>query len=515
MFMPQRSASIVVVVITIASLASLASLALPACGGGEGSSSAASGADSAGATGSGGGAASAGTGSATTSGAGGGSIADCGPYTPGDDLHVCTATYLGGSGADHIGGLDIAPDGAVVLGGAIEGTDLGASAVTLQNGGAGAVVRLSPTGRSILSLTRVGASVTDLEVSRADGSIAVSGDFGVALLDASASALLWSHDLGGAASRVAVGSDGTVAALAGGTVSVFSAKGDALGTFSPGGTARNDVAVDGASQSVFVTGYRQDDGGACTQYKSTFVVSFGYDGVKKWTNYSWTHDDVGASGDCADSEGKALAMGGDGKLYYAGKSDGGNTVHQKDPRDLAKPAPNVASDQYNTPYGFKGANSIGYYARFDAATGMIEKGQFVVARKGSDASAEGNAATPDAIAADEVGNVFVAGSSAYQIESHDQKTINGIAVGSYVAYEAFALVVSADFTERLTWTVFTKSGPASSKAIAARLGIAAFGAEQSDTQLAKGTLITVDALQGEPFGGASEAFLSVWPAPKP
>ena len=93
---------------------------------------------------------------------------------------------------------------------------------------------------------------------------------------------------------------------------------------------------------------------------------------------------------------------------------------------------------------------------------------------------------PSAITADEQGRIFVVGASAYQIEDHDKKTNNGEGVGPYTAYEAFALVVSADLKERLTWSVFTKAGPADATAVAAAKGIFALGVVQSDTQLAKG-----------------------------
>lgn len=462
-----------------------------------------------------------GTGAGTATGGGvgvggGASLADCPAYVPGDALAVCTATYLGGSGADHVAAVAVAPDGAVVVGGAISGTDLGLTPVTLLAGGDGAVVRLTATGRKAVSITRLGAGVTDLDIDPSSGAIAVSGDFGVAVLDATAGKLLWHADLGGAGAHVAAAPN-VVAALAGSTVHVFDGAGKPLGMFSTTGNALNDIAVDAASQSVFVTGYKQDDGGPCSKYKSTFVRAFGFDGTKKWTSYDWTHSDVGSSGDCADSQGLALGMGRDGKLYYAGKSDGGNTVHAKDPRDLSKQVANVAFDPFNTPYGFKGANAVGYYARFEPATGLWMAGQFVLTRiagPGQDpASAKANAAVPSAITADENGNVYVAGGSAYQILDHDKKTVGGLAVGPYAAYEAFALIASPDLSKRLTWTVFTQAGPANATAIAAGHGAVVFGAEQGDTQIAKGLLLTVDALQPKPGGGASDGYVSVWPAP--
>ena len=304
-----------------------------------------------------------------------------------------------------------------------------------------------------------------------------------------------------------------MAALAGKTVTILDGAGVALKSIEVGGKDINDIALDGQSKAVVVTGYKQDDGDKCSQYKSTFLRSYGLDGALRWTNYDWTKADVGASGDCADSTGLALAVGRDGKLYYAGKSDGGNTVHQKDPRDLAKKGPVVSFDQFNTPYGFKGANSLGFYARFSLADGLIEQGQFMVARKGDGGpQAEANAATPSAIAADEDGNVLVSGTAAARIQGLPEKSVGGQKIGPYASYEGFLLVVSPDFQKRLSWTSFTATGPADGRAVAASGKIGVYAASQSAEQTAKGSLITASPLVGGPAGGA-DGYLVVFPAP--
>ena len=205
----------------------------------------------------------------------------------------------------------------------------------------------------------------------------------------------------------------------------------------------NGVAVDAANQAIVVTGYKQEDGDKCQQYKSPFVRSYDVAGNARWKSYDWSKADVGASGDCADSTGLGLAVGRDGKLYYLGKSDGGNTVHAKDPRDLSKSAPLVVIDQFTQASNFKGANSIGFYARLSLGDGAIEKAQLIVARKGDGGpGAEGNAATPSAIAADEQGNVFVAGTAAFRIAGQDGKTVAGQKVGAYASYEGCLLYTS-------------------------------------------------------------------------
>jgi hypothetical protein len=464
---------------------------------------------------------SAGAGTSAVGGAGSGAAgstgveptASCGSYAPGDALAVCTATYLGGAKNDTVGGVDIAKDGSVLIGMSLPGDDLGVAAKALDGGTDGAVVRLDPTGRTVLSVTRLGKQVTGLAVDPSTGNVAVCGDFGVALLDPTASSAIFTKQTPGGACKRVSAQGGLVGVVAGTTATLFASDGAQVTSVANVAKEVNGVAVDAANQAIVVTGYKQDDGDKCQQYKSTFVRSYGASGELRWKSYDWTKADVGASSDCADTVGLGLAVGRDGKLYYVGKSDGGNTVHAKDPRDLAKKAPVVSFDQFNQAYGFKGANSIGFYARLSLGDGGIEQGQFVVARKGDGGpSAEGNAATPSAIAADEQGNVFLAGTAAFRIASQDKKTVAGQKVGDYASYEGFLLVVSPDFTQRLTWTSFSAGGASDGRAIAASGGAAVYAAAVGADQAAKGSLITASALAAKPKGG-DDGYLVVFPGP--
>jgi hypothetical protein len=472
-----------------------------------------------GSTPSGGAAGSAGQGSAgagssgAAGGAGGNGATSCGTYAPGDALAVCAATYLGGVKDDAIGGVDFAKDGSVLVGMTLPGQDFGVAPVVLNGGTDGAVVRLAANGQTVLSVTRLGKQVTALAVDPSTGNVAIAGDFGVALLDPSASALVWAKAApGGTAKRISA-QGGLVGVVAGTTATLFANDGTQLSSVANLGKEVNGVAVDAPNQALVVTGYKQDDGDKCQQYKSTFVRSYDVAGKLRWKSYDWTKADVASSSDCADSVGLGLAVGRDGKLYYAGKSDGGNTVHAKDPRDLSKKGPVVSFDQFNQAYGFKGANSIGFYARFSLGDGTIDKGQFVVARKGDGGpNTEGNAATPSAIAADEEGNVFVTGTAAFRIAGQDNKTVAGQKVGAYASYEGFLLIVSPDFGQRLSWTSFSAGGAADGRAVAASGQSAIYAGAQSGDQAAKGSLITASALASKPQGG-SDGYLVVLPAP--
>jgi hypothetical protein len=88
----------------------------------------------------------------------------------------------------------------------------GVTPVTLLGGGDGVVVRLDPSGQTVRSVTRLGSEVRDLAVAD-NGRILVCGDFGVALLNETAAALIWADDSLGQGYRCDQGSDGTVAVL--------------------------------------------------------------------------------------------------------------------------------------------------------------------------------------------------------------------------------------------------------------------------------------------------------------
>lgn len=502
------------------SLAPLVCALFAACGGDEagalggasGASPSGGGAGSAGSAGIGG---TAGAGGPTSGGSAGtdGSPSGCGTYTPGDALAVCAATYLGGVKNDAVGGVDIAKDGSVLVGMTLVGEDFGVKATVLNGGTDGAIVRLDAKGRVVQSVTRIGKQVTAIAVDPSTGNVAVTGDFGVALLDPSVDALLWTKPVPGGAGKHLSAQGGLVGVVASTTASLFGSDGTQLSSVANVGKEVNGVAVDAANQALVVAGYKQEDGAECQQYKSPFVRSYDVAGKLRWKAYDWTKADVGASSDCADSIGLGLSVGRDGKLYYVGKSDGGNTVHAKDPRDLSKQAPVVAFDQFNQASGFKGANAIGFYARFSVADGAIEKGQFVVARKGDGGpSAEGNAATPSAIAADEQGHVFLAGTAAFRIAGQEGKTVAGEKVAAYASYEGFLLIVSPDFSQRLSWTSFSAGGASDGRAVAASGATAVYAARQASDQAGKGTLITASALAPKPLGG-DDGYVVVLPAP--
>lgn len=417
-------------------------------------------------------------------------------------LEPTTATYLGLEAGDEANAVDLTTDCAVVVGGRMSGNNFGQAPTVFLNGTSGAVLRLDSKGQEVVSLIRIGGVVNDLEVRREGGQIAVAGDFGLALLGADGNNLLWSVAGSGSASRVAVSHDGTVAALFGKTLKVYDAQGRELGSRSFGDSAVNDVALDGSSQTVFVTGFAQRDGGPCTQLQVAWVRAYDYSTqILKWRAYDWTHAQAAAANNsCADTRGMRVAMGRDGKLYFAGESAGGNSLYRYDSADLAQSAPNVKYDKFTDAFN-TASNHITYFARFDPATGRQITGQILLSRLPDN---KGNTLRPRAITADEAGRVYVAGLAACCIANRQGGglKLNGQALPDYSGGDGWVLVTTPDFKSRSLWMVWNKGGKGEVRGLAAGGGIAALSAG-----VGQAPFHAWQAVQSNPSGG----YLSVWP----
>jgi hypothetical protein len=426
------------------------------------------------------------------------------PVAPRTNVDVSAATYLGTADDDTLNAVDIAPDGALVVGGALPNylPPAGTGLFTLLGGGPGAIMRLDATGQRALSLTRIGDTVADLEVDTS-GRIVACGSFGVALLNAEANDVVWSADPGDGAKRCAIGAtDGTVALTVGGTVYTYANDGTALGSWPANGKGEYDVAVDSANQLVIVTSYKQ----ASANWKSAFMRAWSYDGTSRWQSYDFNSND----GLGADTEGKRVAIGRDGLLYFAATINGGTgfSIFSRDPLNLSQRAGDrtVKTDNYNNPTNI-GSVSMTWYGRYNPADGSLILGQSLLTRRTSDG--KGNSIAPRAIMADEQGRVFVAGQMFCCIANRDALQIAGQPVGGYQSGEPFFLAVSPDFEERIVWTPFTQAGGAAGGSpavgVSARDGNAAVAIDVD----ADKSLITHNALQALPLGG-NEGYVAAW-----
>ena len=429
----------------------------------------------------------------------------------GADFAVQTATYIGGTSPnEEWNAVDIAPDGCVVVAGALpEGNPFGnVRLVDLLGGGYGVVARFAPGGTNAVSVSRLGDWIDDMETGE-DGSIGVAGSFGVAVLSADGASVVWKDDaiIRGTkaaqfrnqtppfkqerytkrASRVAVGADGTVASIQS-AEKVFGAgpKQGHLYVWDRTGKRLcdvplvkykylEDVCVSASNKLVIVGGFNTY--AADSKHMKDhpihmpFIVAYSYDGTVKWEVYNFSAEASYAQNTFADSRVQRLTIGRDGFLYMGGYIHGGDYVWALDPLDVAKRSTHdTGYDSYSRAANMGRGIDQSYFAKFDPATGRILQGQVLLCRVNADGSGKPSQIQIKGIQADKKGNLYLSGYCEKFIKNRDACMIDGVAVGPYAKPEPFLLVVTPDFKTRKVWTVFAQHGEAAAWGVSVRNG---------------------------------------------
>lgn len=436
------------------------------------------------------------------------------PCSPPDDPSVpsvCSATYLGGPNADRAAAIDFARDGTVLLGGVITGELPGATEQTRGEGGPGAIVRLSPDGGRALGVLRLGREVRDLEVDRQTGRVVATGDFGLVVATADLATVLFHHPLpptGGM--RASIGAGGATAVVDGdGNVHTFGPDGAVVAIWTQRDGNVRDIAIHPGTRSVFVAGFTEGQSPGCdVPVPTAFLRAFGYDGGLRWRNYDWSAGHVAVEGDrrrCRHTRANLVVLGRDGKLYMAGESYGGDTPFARDPRDLRRPAPNLAQDPNTDPARTSHRTGIGYLARFAPDTGAIEAGQFLLTRR---PDGSGGSLEIEALDVDERGHVLLGGNAACCLPGRDRLTFAGERLEAHGRSEGWMALLPPTWQGRTFWTTWSKTGAAAAKALALVDGRGALAANLYDRNPAR-TLVIKDALMPERPGGA-DIYLGVF-----
>ena len=437
-----------------------------------------------------------------------------GESLPAARLPLVTAGYLGtGLGADRQQAVAIAPDGSILVAGRVAADGLrGAYAMPLLGGGTGTVVRLSSDGRQVLSATRIGQEVSDLAVAP-DGGAVIVGDFGVAVLHPDGKTLRWRAPLDPPAvptvRRVDVDEQGRVGVVSGNVVSTFSPSGQPLGEWPVSGTVLQDIVMHGPSDSVIVTGYQQRrllDG---RSVEVALIESSDLSGRLRWRDYGF--EDAVLARLPASTRGLRLALGEDGLLYFLGQSQGYRSVFTRDPQDHRRTLQLVAPDPYHRPDPY-GSGPALFYARLAPYSGEV------LAAQSAHLGGREAALVGQAIAADELGQIYLAGVAGCCIPARNRAVLGGSPVTPFQGQDVFVMVVSGDLRQRLTWVPLGGVGTVGGIAVHQRL-VALAG-----TMIRPGAATAVPAA-GQPAVSARPAssiapqapdgFIAVWPSPRP
>ncbi|KEI65787.1 putative Na-Ca exchanger/integrin-beta4 [Planktothrix agardhii NIVA-CYA 126/8] len=410
---------------------------------------------------------------------------------PSDNLLLNSATYLGTTGNDSGASVEISPvDNNIIIAGNFNGV--------------GAIQRLQNGNTASLSNTPLGGIVNDLDVDRDSGEIVAVGDFGIKVYNPTANTVLWSQP--GTFNRVAIANDGTVATLNNSTdtIILWNGTGTQLTSTTLTGTNVNpaDITIDPTTKQVFVTGYNQ----VTSLLQTPFLRGFDSALNSLWKTWDFSATEVTGQNLRADTRGERITIGKDGGLYLLGKTDGGNNVFQRNGQNITQTLATLVNvDSFNN-FSGAGAGSFTFHAKINPNTGIVDQGQFIVTRTSTGA----NSFTPNSITADEFGNIYIGGSSAFQLQNRPGKTINSQPVGAYTLGEMAVLGLSADYTIRKFWTPLTQTGDVDgAKGSVNGFAVAKGQAVILGTVTQPSVTITTNAINPNPLGG-NDAYLATW-----
>ncbi|MGB3190734.1 MAG: Calx-beta domain-containing protein [Limnoraphis sp.] len=410
---------------------------------------------------------------------------------PSSNLQLTSATYLGTASDDLASAVEISPiDQAIIVAGNFNG--------------AGEIRRLTDANTAPLSTTALGGVVNDMDVDRDSGEIVTVGSFGIKVYNQNAGTVLWSQT--GTFDRVAVANDGTVATLTNSndTVTLWSPTGTQLATQTLTGTDIRpaDITINPTTKQVYVTGFNQ----VTANLQTPFIRGFDTNLAQIWNTWDYSAAQVTGQNLGADTRGERITFGQNGGLYFLGKTDGGNNVFQRDGEDITQQlATKVTVDQFNN-FAGAGAGSFTFHSQINPTNGNIERGQFILTNDGT----KPNSFNPHSITADEFGNVYIGGSSAFQLQNRNSQQINGETVGNYTLGEIAVIGLTPDYTVRKFWTPLTQTGDTDGSkgnvnGFAVRNGQAAIFATINQPAVAT----TPGAINPNPLG-AKDAYLALW-----
>lgn len=339
-------------------------------------------------------------------------------------LSLATASILGGDGAEQITGLAIQSDRSVVAVGSCDAPfPVPGLQIPASGEAKGFVLRLDPWGkpRSVAFLPKPAAVV---RIGAQDRIVVRDTSGEVAVLDADGRKRLASFatPLSDAAT-LAVDAEGGIVLTSGSKLMRFSPDGKLLWEATPpahGGNRLRACAIDNATGISVVVGYGMTHTGK-EPYKDPYAHGYDRDGKRLWS--LWNPDpkdqkgaNFGGTGLMADGTGNCAASTPDGRFLIGVFHDGGNAITGRDPQDPRKPIdPDVFAGAYQggPGHGMKGAITTSVVFRVDPTTGKLEKGTWMCAWMNNHSRA--NSLSMNDVAADAHGDVYVAGSSAWEL----------------------------------------------------------------------------------------------------
>jgi Bacterial Ig domain/Secretion system C-terminal sorting domain len=370
---------------------------------------------------------------------------------------------------DEVRASVIQPDGTIAMAtntgstafSSITPTLLGSANATSN----GTIVRLSPDGLTVLSITKLTDKITDMSMDAQGNLFVAAGAAGIFKLNTTANQLIWQKTFAKYAHRIDAGTTGksiTMTAtetdandetLTGAAIFVHDVDGTLLTQLPAASQYTTDVAIDEASGTAISLGFKNFNtpgvlGGQILPVYVPVYRGYGFDGISKYVGYDWSADVTSnrwinrSNNNMADDRLVRCAIGKDGKLYLMHEVYGGNHCMRYSPFDIMQTVPIVGGDMYFN-FANTGTRVKVFVGKHEPATGAYITGQGFTARINPPLNTDNTVFTRYGnIAADATGRVFITGQSASGLPlTVDHQP------GEYTG-GAFLLVLSPDLATR-------------------------------------------------------------------
>ena len=383
------------------------------------------------------------------------------------------SSFIGGAGSDEVRGAVIQNDGTIVLAANLTALPSGVTPTYVNGavaGQEGMIVRISPNGQTVLSVTVVGDKVVDLSMDAQSRLYVAAGADGFLRLDTNGQTVDYGYGFGLNVHRVDASPSGKAAILLddeidydevkllNASVRIYDESGTQTASTSGPTTFTTDVCIDEVSETVISIGFKNvftDDGDGNINFPVDIPAFKGTDfsGNEKYRGYDWSEDESSPrwlnlpENNMADARGARCEIGQDGMLYIVFEADGGNHCLRYDPFSITTPNSIVGGDAYSEFYN-SNTEPKAVIARYNPTTGAILKTQQFCGRL-SNTAANTVRTKNGNIAANAAGEVYMVGESASGIPINLEYL-----PGEYLG-GAFVLKLSADFTERQLVTRLT------------------------------------------------------------
>ena len=323
---------------------------------------------------------------------------------------VSMASLWGKTGDQQLKGVIVNKDGLVIAGGS-GGAVVPAPIINdIGSGGSGVLIVYDPDIGEVVSLSLIPGNVSDMDQTP-DGDLLVAAGGSVYRLNSDGSEMRWQAPGGG---RIASDGKGGVWVGEKRTIRHINAEGEETISFSSGtGWGNKDIAYDPKTDHVFVAGSRSARGPKSgNPVHIPWLFAYNSTGKHVWTAYNFSSKDIEAVGDMADSHITRLHVNSQGKVFFYGDAEGGNTPYRHDTLKVGgKIDANKGSPLAGNMWKAFSSRRVLYVGQLNAATGAIEKGSFFYGLGFNEAKKREEVGDADAhgLYADDDGRVYLTG----------------------------------------------------------------------------------------------------------